>query len=121
MAEKNKKVDYFPDLEYRFYPIIFDAKEMEGIQGPVYRPSGEVMDLGDSKTVGMEAPEEVFHDGDAKVYQLSEDEFDPDDIEEEVVYGYVPCSKCGTQIPITSEKRPLKIKCPGCGKKGKLE
>ncbi len=121
MAEEKKKVDYFPDLEYRFYPIIFNAKEMEGIQGPVYRPSGEVMDLGDVDTVGMEAPAEVFHEGDAKVYELSNTEFDPDTIQEETVYGFVPCSKCNTQIPITSEKRPLRIQCPGCGKKGKLD
>ncbi|MGA1820520.1 MAG: hypothetical protein ACMUHU_05875 [Thermoplasmatota archaeon] len=123
MADEKKKRDYFPDFEYRFFPIVFKETEMEGIQGPVYRPSGQVLDLGDTKLVGMEAPEEVFHDGEAKVYELSDQELDlekqfkkgPD------VLGYIPCPACETPIPITSEERPLKIKCPRCGKKGKLE
>ncbi|OYT46090.1 hypothetical protein B6U90_01790 [Thermoplasmatales archaeon ex4484_6] len=117
MAEQKKKVDYFPDFEFRFFPVVFNEKEMEGIQGPVYRPSGEFLHLGDEKTVGMEQPEEVFHDGSAAVYELPEDNLEL----EEKVLGYVPCPKCGAQIPVTSEKRPLEIKCPSCGKKGKLE
>jgi DNA-directed RNA polymerase subunit RPC12/RpoP len=119
--DKKKKTDYFPDFDYRLQPIVFDDKEMEGIQGPVYRPSGEIMHLGDSDTVRMEQPAEVFHDGDAKVYELSGSEFDLESAKEDQVLGYVPCPKCDSQIPIKSEKRPLKIRCPNCGKKGKLE
>jgi hypothetical protein len=121
MAEEKTKTDYFPDFEYRFFPVIFDENEMEGIQGPVYRPSGEVMHLGDTKTVGMEEPAEVFHDGDAKVYQLSDQEMDLEEGEKDEVLGYVPCPGCSSQIPVTSEERPLRIECPSCGKKGKLE
>ena len=123
MADEKKKRDYFPDFEYRFFPIVFKETEMEGIQGPVYRPSGQMLDLGDADIVGMEQPEEVFHDGEAKVYELSEQELD---LEEKVVdapdvLGYIPCPACETTIPITSNKRPLKIKCPNCGKKGHLD
>jgi hypothetical protein len=121
LADEKTKTDYFPDFEYRFFPIIFDESEMDGIQGPVYRPSGEVMHLGDTKTVELEQPGEVFHDGDAKVYELSSSEMDLDGPVKETVLGYLPCPNCDTQIPITSEKRPLKIRCPNCGKKGKLE
>ena len=123
LADDKKKRDYFPDFEYRFFPIVFKETEMEGIQGPVYRPSGQMLDLGDADVVGMEEPVEVFHDGEAKVYELSEQELD---LEEKVVdapdvLGYIPCPACETPIPITSNKRPLKIKCPSCGKKGKLD
>jgi len=123
LADEKKKRDYFPDFEYRFFPIVFKETEMEGIQGPVYRPSGQVLDLGDTKVVGMEAPEEVFHDGEAKVYELSNQELDLEDQFRKGpdVLGYIPCPACETPIPITSDERPLKIKCPRCGKKGKLE
>ncbi len=121
MAEEKTKTDYFPDLEYRFFPVVFDEKEMEGIQGPVYRPSGELMDLGETKTVGMERPTEVFHDGDAKVYELSTQEMDINKEIKGSALGSIPCPNCGNMIDITSEKRPLKIKCDSCGKKGKLE
>lgn len=122
LADEKKK-DYFPDFDYRFFPIVFKETEMEGIQGPIYRPSGQVLDLGDMKTVGMEAPEEVFHDGEAKVYELSHEELDLETAAKKGpdVVGYIPCPACDTPIPITSEERPLKIKCPRCGKKGKLE
>ncbi|MGA1848583.1 MAG: hypothetical protein ACMUHB_04505 [Thermoplasmatota archaeon] len=123
MADESKKRDYFPDLDYRFFPIIFKQTEMEGIQGPVYRPSGQVLDLGDSNTIEIGEPQEVFHDGDAKVMELSTEEFDISTREDEAeeVLGYIPCPKCDTPIPITSNERPLKIKCPSCGKKGKIE
>ncbi len=121
MANEKKKMDYFPDFEYRYYPIVFDDKEIEGIQGPVYRPSGEILHLGDADTVGMEAPKEVFHEGDAKVYELSTGELDLESSKEEKILGYVPCPACDTQIPIMTEDRPVKIKCPNCGKKGKLD
>jgi hypothetical protein len=123
LADDKKKRDYFPDFEYRFFPIVFKETEMEGIQGPVYRPSGQVLDLGDADVVGMEEPQEVFHDGEAKVYELSEAELDLDEkvVEAPNVLGYIPCPACETPIPITSNKRPLKIKCPKCGKKGKLD
>lgn len=32
----------------------------------------------------------------------------------------IPCVRCGYKIKITSRKRPLKIECPKCGKKGTL-
>jgi hypothetical protein len=52
MADKKAKdVDYFPDFNYRFFPIVFEEKAMEGIQGPVYAPSGEIMDLEGTRTV----------------------------------------------------------------------
>ena len=123
LADDKKKRDYFPDFEYRFFPIVFKETEMEGIQGPVYRPSGQMLDLGDVDTVGMEAPVEVFHDGEAKVYELSEQELDLDErvVDAPDVLGYIPCPACETPIPITSNKRPLKIMCHKCGKKGKLE
>ena len=121
MPEEKTKTDYFPDFEYRFFPVIFNESEMEGIQGPVYRPSGEVMHLGDTETVGMEQPAEVFHEGDAKVYELSSSEMDLNEQTPEDVLGYKECPNCGTQIPIKSDKSPLKIQCPSCGKKGKLE
>jgi hypothetical protein len=123
LADEKKKKDYFPDFEYRFFPVIFKESEIEGIQGPVYRPSGQILDLGDADTVGMEAPAEVFHDGEAKVYELSTQELDLDEkvVEAPEVMGYIPCPACDTPIPIKSNKRPLKIKCPNCGKKGKLE
>ncbi|MFO8051415.1 MAG: hypothetical protein R6V01_06935 [Thermoplasmatota archaeon] len=124
MADEKKKKDYFPDFEYRYFPIEFEEKEMEGIQGPVYRPSGELMDLGDAKTVGVESSQEVFHEGDAKIYELGESEFKLEDDkagDEPVPVGHIPCPNCDAPIPIMSEKRPLKIKCPNCGKKGKLE
>jgi hypothetical protein len=75
----------------------------------------------------------VFHDGEAKVYELETKEFDigidPDEMQvwkpepasEKKVLGYLPCPNCSTNIPITSDKRPYSFKCPGCGKKGKLQ
>ncbi|MEM4729366.1 MAG: hypothetical protein QXH42_06375 [Thermoplasmata archaeon] len=32
----------------------------------------------------------------------------------------VRCTKCRTQIPVSSPERPLRIKCPGCGFEGTL-
>ncbi len=123
LSEEKKKKDFFPDFEYRFFPIIFKESEMEGIQGPVYRPSGQILDLGDAETVGMEAPTEVFHEGESKVYELSTGELDLEDkvVDAPDVLGYIPCPACESPIPITSNNRPLKIKCPKCGKKGKLD
>lgn len=121
MADDKKKTDYFPDFDYRFFPIKFEGKEMEGIQGPVYSPSGEILHLGDEKIVSVEEPQEVFHEGDAGVYELSTGEMDLDNAVKDEILGYVPCPKCAAQIPITSEERPLKIKCPKCGKKGRLD
>ena len=31
------------------------------------------------------------------------------------VFGTKTCPKCQSRIPITSEERPLKVMCPGCG------
>lgn len=123
MADDKKKKDYFPDFEYRFFSIEFKETEMEGIQGPVYRPSGQVMDLGETKTVEMNEPQEVFHDGEAKVYELKTEEYTLEDkvSDDPIPVGYIPCPNCDSPIPIMSEERPLKIKCPNCGKKGKLE
>ncbi|MBN1391107.1 MAG: hypothetical protein JXA22_10750 [Candidatus Thermoplasmatota archaeon] len=123
MSEETKKRDLFPDFEYRYFPIIFKETEMEGIQGPIYRPSGQILDLGNTNIVGMEAPTEVFHDGEAKMYSLSQEEFDLEASTGKTpeILGYIPCPACDTPIPITTNERPLKIKCPSCGKKGKLE
>jgi len=33
----------------------------------------------------------------------------------------VPCVRCGYKIKVSSTKRPLKIECPKCGKKGTLK
>ena len=123
MVDEKKKKDFFPDFEYRFFPIIFNESEIEGIQGPIYRPSGQILDLGDADIVGMEAPVDVFHDGETKVYELSDSELDLEDkvVDAPDVLGYIPCPACESPIPITSNDRPLKIKCPKCGKKGKLE
>lgn len=126
MAEKKKVVDLFPDFEFRFFSINMDESTLEGIQGPVYTPSGKVLELEGTKTVGMETPDEIFHDGSAEVYDLADKEFSLEDKDRsgskrKKVYGYVPCPKCDSRIPITSTKRPLKIKCPDCGKTGTLE
>lgn len=125
MAEDKKKtVDYFPDFSYRFYPIKFEEKSMEGIKGPVYSPSGEILDLGEADTVEPEASGEIFHEESDGVYELEEKTVDFEDApvekKEEKIIGYVPCPKCKANIPVTSEERPLKIKCPECGKTGTL-
>jgi len=33
----------------------------------------------------------------------------------------IPCPRCESSIPITSEERPLKIKCPECGATGTIK
>jgi len=133
MPEEKKIMDMFPDFTYRFFPISHRERSMEGIQGPVYTPSKQVLDLGDTPTVEISESGPVFHDGDAKVYELETKEFDigmkaddmqvwnPNERKEEKVIGYLPCPKCSSNIPITSEKRPFSFTCPGCGKKGKLQ
>ena len=130
MTEKKKtSVDYFPDFNYRYFPIVFEEKEMEGIQGPVYTPSGEVLSLGENDTISVPEPTEVFHDGDAKVYELETKmmDFGNASVEKEkvaeapAVLGYIPCPNCNNPIGITSNERPLKIKCGKCGKKGTLK
>ncbi len=120
MTEEKKFKEFFPDFEYRFFSIVLTEKEIEGIQGPVYRPSGEILQLDKSDTVEIKEQGEVFHDGKAKVYELSGDEMDVGEKKEKIV-GYIPCPACATAIPITTNERPIKITCPHCGKKGKLE
>jgi hypothetical protein len=132
MAEETK-IDHFHDFNDRFFPITRSEKAMDGIQGPVYTPSRQVLDLGDTPVIEIGESGPVFHDGDAKVYDLQTKEFDigiaPEKMEvwdpkakkEEKVLGQMPCPKCNTNIPITSDKRPLTIVCPGCGRKGKLQ
>lgn len=44
----------------------------------------------------------------------------PEEDEEEKVYEETSCPRCGGKVPITSTERPLTIKCPSCGKKGRL-
>jgi hypothetical protein len=110
MAEEKKFKEYFPDFQYRFFPIVLDEREVEGIQGPVYRPSGELLKFGEADTIEIKGSEPVFHDGDAKVMDLSTEEFDLNKhLSEQKVLGYIPCPACKANIPITSEKRPLKI------------
>lgn len=134
MVEKKKSTDYFPELEYRFFPIVFEEKTMEGIQGPVYQPSGRLLDLGESRTAKVrDEGGEIFHDGDTPMFKDSKREFDLGDADVEdweaeemkkskpKVYGQIACPKCGGEIPITSRKRPLSIECPGCGKKGRID
>ncbi len=130
MEEQKKVRDLFPDLEYRFFPLIQKETTLEGIQGPVYQPSGKLLELDETRTVRMPEPTEVFHDGDAKVYDLSTSEFSLegsgemklwDQIDKEKILGYVPCPACKARIAVTSEKRPLDIQCLECGKKGKLQ
>ena len=119
--EKGKTVDYFPDFTYRFYPIKFDEKSMEGIKGPVYSPSGEVLEFGETETVEPEASGDIFHEDDSKVYEMEEKTLDfgdaPVEHKEEKIIGYVPCPKCKANIPVKTEKRPIKIKCPECKRK----
>lgn len=130
MTEKKKtSVDYFPDFNYRYFPVVFEDKEMEGIQGPVYAPSGEILSLGADDTITMPDPVDVFHDGDAKVYDLETKmmDFGNATVQEEKVadapevLGYIPCPNCSNPIGITSSVRPLKINCGKCGKKGTLK
>jgi predicted RNA-binding Zn-ribbon protein involved in translation (DUF1610 family) len=33
----------------------------------------------------------------------------------------IDCPACGGDITVTTKKRPLKIECPSCGKKGTLK
>ena len=120
MAEEKKAKDRFPDFEYRLFPIVFKETEMEGIQGPVYRPSGEIMHLDKTQTIEISEGGEVFHDGDAKVYEISDKQFDLESANREVI-GHIPCPACNTPIPITTNERPIRIRCPKCGKKGKIE
>jgi hypothetical protein len=106
---------------------------MDGIQGPVYTPSRQVLNLGDTPVVEINESAPTFHEEEAKVYDLETKEFDigikaedmkvwdPKAKKEEKVLGHMPCPKCNSNIPITSEKRPLTIVCPGCGRKGKLQ
>ena len=131
VEQKKKVVDLFPDLEYRFFPLVQKETQLDGIQGPVYQPSGRLLDLDNSKTINMAEATEVFHDGDAKTYDLSSSEFSLEDSgemklwdqieKEEQILGYVPCPACSAKIAVTSEKRPLDIQCMKCGKKGKLQ
>jgi len=44
-----------------------------------------------------------------------------DEEEEEGPPMMIPCVRCGYKIKVTSRKRPLKIECPKCGKKGTLK
>ncbi len=131
MEEQKKVRDLFPDLEYRFFPLIQKETTLEGIQGPVYQPSGKLLELDGARTVQRSQPTEVFHDGDAKMYDLSTSEFSLegsgemklwDQIDKEKkVLGYVPCPACKAKIAVTSEQRPLDIQCQACGKNGKLQ
>ena len=104
VAEK-KHTDYFPELEYRYFPIIFEEKSIEGIQGPVYQPSGRIMNLGEADRIEPKSDAgEIFHEESAGVYEdsgkqfkLGEKEVENWDEEspKEKVYGTIPCPKCG--------------------------
>jgi len=45
---------------------------------------------------------------------------EPEKEKEEEVLEETTCPRCGGKVPITSTERPLTIKCPSCGKKGRL-
>ena len=52
--------------------------------------------------------------------ESKDDETEEDEDEDEEAVDETTCPRCGGKVPITSTKRPLSIKCPSCGKKGRL-
>ncbi len=38
----------------------------------------------------------------------------------EIVYKVIPCPKCGSGVPITTEERPVVVVCSSCGAKGRI-
>jgi DNA-directed RNA polymerase subunit RPC12/RpoP len=49
-----------------------------------------------------------------------EEETEGESEDEDEVIDETACPRCGGKVPITSTERPLSIKCPSCGKKGRL-
>ncbi len=66
-----------------------------------------------------EEPPEEEEEPEAPPEEEAEEE--PEEEEEEEDYPTIDCPKCKTPIPIKSDDRPLKIKCPECGAKGTLK
>ncbi|UCH88012.1 MAG: hypothetical protein JSV49_07000 [Thermoplasmata archaeon] len=63
-----------------------------------------------------EVEEESFEPEEDKKKEPEEEAVDEDDN----AADETTCPRCGGKVPITSTKRPLSIKCPSCGKKGRL-
>ncbi|MCU0799618.1 MAG: tetratricopeptide repeat protein [Candidatus Thermoplasmatota archaeon] len=103
--------------------VVVDVKEaskpVRSKAGPSYLDE-DMFDEGPPKTVpgsqGKPAngPEE---EGTEEVL-MEEEEVEEEPVE--IVYKVIPCPKCGSGVPITTEERPIVVICPTCGAKGRI-
>lgn len=70
--------------------------------------------------------EEVEEEEEEVEEEVEEEEEEEEEPEEEEEWGKpkkvtkIKCPKCGSPITVTSDKRPLEIKCDNCGARGRL-
>ena len=50
-----------------------------------------------------------------------EDEIEEEEAKPKKPIKHIKCPKCKGKVPIYTKKRPVKIECPECGKKGTLK
>lgn len=124
-------------FENMLLDALTDYLKMQGIE--VRTPGGikkdrketEPTDAGAEESVEDEAGEvdvefeideaEVeFEEFDDEAEETPEEEKEPEKEKDEEALEETTCPRCGGKVPITSSERPLTIKCPSCGKKGRL-
>jgi len=75
------------------------------------------------KTAPTPQPPPVEGDGEEGTEEVDIDEAAVEEADEEpveIVYKVIPCPKCGSGVPITTEDRPVVVVCPVCGAKGRI-
>jgi len=100
----------------------------QGLFSEIYDRSGrdfgdEVDEIASRPSIGKEKERPARKKGREKPAREASD-FDFELIGEEKEKGEamtIPCVRCGSKIKVTSRKRPIKIECPKCGKKGTLK
>ncbi|MFC1488483.1 hypothetical protein ACFL6B_01405 [Thermodesulfobacteriota bacterium] len=108
-------------------PLSVEATEA-AVEEPVSEPPPPAKDTETPVKASADDPSPKMKEPEAPVEELSVEELsveEPDveepDVEEPDKITAVNCFKCKSPIDITTDKRPIDIKCPNCDTTGRLD
>ena len=101
-------------------PVKEDEKEEEA-EEPESEDAEVEFEIDEGEVEFEEVEDEEEEKKEAGEEETKEDEPEPEEeSDDEEAVDETTCPRCGGKVPISSTKRPLSIKCPSCGKKGRL-
>ena len=99
----------------------------QGLFSEIYNRTGrdfgdEVDEIASRPSIGKEEERPARRKGrETPAKEASDFDFELIGEEEKADPMMIPCVRCGYKIKVATSKRPIKIECPKCGKKGTLK